>query len=77
MKQDLLESLDLSQWWSLLDITARVVHSFTICKNTSPSSLLVIVIDSEASGPRSSVVFLGKTLHSQHLSLPRCINVYR
>ena len=33
MKQDLLESLYLSQWWSLLDIITGMVHSFTNCKN--------------------------------------------
>ena len=87
MKQDLLESLDLSQWWSLLDIITRVVHSFTICKNfkrlkfidinTSPSNLLDNVLDSGASGPGSSVMFLGKTLLSRRLSTPRCINVHR
>ena len=40
MKQDLLESLDLSQWWSLLDIITRVVHSFTILQ-ALPASWLV------------------------------------
>ena len=44
---------------------------------------MVSELDSGASGPGSSpsrghcVVFLGKTLYSQCLSPPRCINGYR